>query len=57
MRLSLLPPIVAYMGWALVRLAGDLGAAFFVGEDIGDLPAFDALYRMAAGGLPPLGGW
>jgi trehalose 6-phosphate phosphatase len=51
MSIELHPPIEADKGSALETLAGDLRAACFVGDDIGDLPAFDALDRMAERGV------
>jgi trehalose 6-phosphate phosphatase len=46
------PPIAADKGTALVALAERAGAdrALFVGDDLGDLAAFDALARLAASG-------
>ena len=32
------------------EIVGDLGAACFLGDDFGDLPAFDALDELAAAG-------
>jgi trehalose 6-phosphate phosphatase len=54
MSIELHPPIEADKGSALEALAGDLRAACFVGDDIGDLPAFDALDRMAERGVHTL---
>ena len=51
MSVELHPPIAADKGTALEALAGDFGAVCYVGDDRGDLPAFDALDRMAARGV------
>jgi trehalose 6-phosphate phosphatase len=51
MSIELHPPIDADKGSALETLAGDLHAVCFVGDDRGDLPAFDALDRMAGRGV------
>lgn len=49
MSVELHPPIATDKGTALEALAGDLAAVCYVGDDIGDLPAFDALDRLARG--------
>ena len=47
------PPIDEDKGTALLRLAdGCDGAVVYLGDDVGDLPAFDALDQLAAAGLP-----
>ena len=51
MSVELHPPIAADKGTALEALAGGFGAVCYVGDDRGDLPAFDALDRMAARGV------
>ena len=51
MSVELHPPIEADKGTALEALVDDLGAVCFVGDDLGDLPAFDALDRLAARGI------
>jgi len=45
------PPVGLDKGTAVERLAGSCRAASFVGDDAGDIPAFDALDRLAAAGL------
>lgn len=45
------PPIQADKGTAVRQLCGGLGAAMFLGDDVGDLPAFDALDGLAADGV------
>lgn len=54
MSVELHPPIEADKGTALEALADGLGAVCFVGDDRGDLPAFDALGRLAARGVHTL---
>jgi trehalose 6-phosphate phosphatase len=54
MSIELHPPIAADKGTALEALAGGFGAVCFVGDDRGDLPAYDALDRMAAQGIHAL---
>jgi trehalose 6-phosphate phosphatase len=51
MSVELHPPIQADKGTALEALVDGLGAVCFVGDDLGDLPAFDALDRLAARGV------
>ncbi len=47
------PPIDEDKGTALLRLAdGSDGAVLYLGDDVGDLPAFDALDQLAATGRP-----
>jgi trehalose 6-phosphate phosphatase len=45
------PPVAADKGSVVVAAAEGLEAACFLGDDVGDLPAFDALDRLAAAGL------
>ena len=45
------PPLDVDKGSSLVELADDLDAVCFVGDDVGDLPAFDALDSLAARGV------
>ena len=54
MSIELHPPIAADKGTALEALAGGFDAVCFVGDDRGDLPAYDALDRMAAQGVHAL---
>jgi trehalose 6-phosphate phosphatase len=44
------PPIDTDKGTAVRALVDDLSAACFLGDDLGDLPAFDALDELAAAG-------
>lgn len=50
MSIELHPPIDVDKGTALEMLAVDLQAVCFIGDDQGDLPAFDALDRLARSG-------
>ncbi len=45
------PPIKRDKGTALVELAEDLDPVAYVGDDLGDLPAFDGLDRLALHGV------
>jgi trehalose 6-phosphate phosphatase len=45
------PPIDVDKGSSLLELADDLDAVCFIGDDVGDLPAFDALDQLTAGGV------
>ena len=54
MSVELHPPIQTDKGSALQQLATDLAAVCYVGDDLGDLPAFDALDRLAADGVHTL---
>jgi trehalose 6-phosphate phosphatase len=47
MSVELHPPIQTDKGTALEQLTTDLRAVCYVGDDLGDLPAFDALDRLA----------
>jgi trehalose 6-phosphate phosphatase len=49
--LELHPPIAADKGTVVEGLVADTGSVCFVGDDYGDLPAFDALDRLEARGL------
>ena len=51
MSFELHPPIDADKGTAVENLASKLSAACYIGDDIGDLPAFDALDRLADRGV------
>lgn len=51
MSYELHPPIEADKGTAVDQLCSGLAAALFLGDDVGDLPAFDALDRLAANGV------
>jgi trehalose 6-phosphate phosphatase len=50
MSVELHPPVAADKGTALAELLADRRAACFIGDDAGDLPAFDALDAFAGGG-------
>jgi trehalose 6-phosphate phosphatase len=54
MSVELHPPIASDKGTALDALAGGFGAVGYLGDDRGDLPAYDALDRMAARGVHTL---
>jgi trehalose 6-phosphate phosphatase len=54
MSVELHPPIAADKGTAVEALADGLGAVCYIGDDQGDLPAYDALDRLAARGVRPL---
>lgn len=43
---ELLPPVESDKGRAVVQLADGFDRCIYVGDDVGDLPAFDALSRM-----------
>jgi trehalose 6-phosphate phosphatase len=45
------PPIDVDKGTSLLELADDLAAVCFLGDDVGDLPAFDALDQLAGRGV------
>jgi trehalose 6-phosphate phosphatase len=49
--IELHPPVHGDKGTVLESVAAGLDAVCFLGDDIGDLPAFDALDRLAAGGV------
>lgn len=51
MSVELHPPIDADKGTALELLAGGLQAVCYAGDDVGDLPAFDALDRLEGDGV------
>jgi trehalose 6-phosphate phosphatase len=44
------PPVEVDKGTVVEELVGDLAAAVYVGDDVGDLAAFDGLDRLAARG-------
>lgn len=48
MSYELHPPIAVDKGTALLELSKDLSTVCFIGDDVGDLPAFDALDDLAA---------
>jgi trehalose 6-phosphate phosphatase len=54
MSVELHPPIAADKGTALEALTTGLSAVCYAGDDRGDLPAFDALDRLSAGGVHTL---
>ena len=49
--LELHPPVPADKGTVVEAAAAGLAAVCFIGDDVGDLPAFDALDRLAASGV------
>ena len=51
---ELRPPVSVDKGTAVAELAEGLGAVCFFGDDVGDLPAFEVLDRLAAGGMATL---
>jgi trehalose 6-phosphate phosphatase len=54
MSVELHPPIPTDKGTALEALTGGMAAVCYVGDDRGDLPAFDALDRLAGAGVAAL---
>lgn len=54
MSYELHPPIPADKGTALLDLADDLAAVCFIGDDVGDLRAFDALDKLSGNGVRTL---
>jgi trehalose 6-phosphate phosphatase len=48
------PPIMRDKGTALLELAEGLDPVAYIGDDLGDLPAFDGLDRLAAAGVVTL---
>jgi trehalose 6-phosphate phosphatase len=54
MSLELHPPVAVDKGTVVEELVGDLGLACYVGDDVGDLAAFDGLDRLAARGCTTL---
>jgi trehalose 6-phosphate phosphatase len=51
MSVELHPPVAADKGTAIQSLVTGVEAVCFVGDDRGDLPAFDALDRLEARGM------
>jgi trehalose 6-phosphate phosphatase len=51
MSVELHPPIEADKGTAIEKLSAKLAAVIYAGDDVGDLPAFDALDRLEERGL------
>jgi trehalose 6-phosphate phosphatase len=54
MSVELHPPIDVDKGTALLEVAEGLAAVCFIGDDVGDLPAFDALDQLEAQGVAVL---
>jgi trehalose 6-phosphate phosphatase len=54
MSVELHPPIDVDKGTALLEVADGLRAVCFIGDDVGDLPAFDALDQLAEQGVAVL---
>lgn len=50
MSAELHPPVAVDKGTVVRELLGAVAVACFIGDDVGDLPAFDALDRFATGG-------
>jgi trehalose 6-phosphate phosphatase len=50
MSVELHPPVEVDKGTVVEELVGDLGAVCFVGDDVGDLPAFAAVARLGQQG-------
>jgi trehalose 6-phosphate phosphatase len=48
---ELRPPIPIDKGGVVERLAGGLDAVCFLGDDVGDLPAYEALDRLREKGM------
>jgi len=55
MSVELHPPIRVDKGTAVLELAAGLGAVCFLGDDVGDLPAFAALRMLAGRGVTTAG--
>ncbi len=51
---ELRPPVPTDKGTVVTELAGGLAAVCYAGDDQGDVPAFEALHRLAAGGTHTL---
>ena len=51
MSVELHPPVATDKGMVVERFAANAEAALYIGDDAGDLPAFDALDRLAAAGV------
>jgi trehalose 6-phosphate phosphatase len=47
---ELVPPVPIHKGTTVLSLAAGFDAVCFIGDDVGDLPAFDALDQMAGQG-------
>jgi trehalose 6-phosphate phosphatase len=54
MSIELRPPVNTDKGTVVAELSGGLKAVGFIGDDIGDLPAFSELARLRAGGRSTL---
>lgn len=54
MSVELRPPVGTDKGTVVSELAEGLDTVFFAGDDVGDLPAFDALARLRALGVETL---
>ena len=48
------PPVATDKGTVVEAIAGEFAAACFLGDDVGDLPAFDGLDRLAERGIATL---
>jgi trehalose 6-phosphate phosphatase len=54
MSVELRPPVATDKGTVVAELAAGLGAVCFVGDDVGDLPAFSELARLRTAGVATL---
>lgn len=54
MSVELRPPVGSDKGTVVEELAGGLRAVFFAGDDVGDVPAFEALRRLRNAGVVTL---
>jgi trehalose 6-phosphate phosphatase len=54
MSVELRPPVTTDKGTVVAELAGGLKAVCFIGDDLGDLPAFSELARLRASGSSTL---
>ena len=50
MSVELRPPVATDKGTVVAELSAGLRAVCFIGDDVGDLPAFAALARLHSGG-------
>lgn len=55
MSVELRPPVQIDKGTVVRDLAAGMRAVLFAGDDLGDLPAFEELHRLTAGGVATLG--
>ena len=55
MSMELHPPVSSDKGLVVRELAGGARGVLYVGDDVGDLPAFDAIAELQAGGVVAVG--